>query len=85
MPHGKNNIGEFVNSGAAWDSILRCYYKRGAEHPADGIELWVPKFELRTDKRSFNKLLQALGVLRAFAGQAGCRAVLRVQAPAPHY
>ena len=34
MPHGKNNIGEFVSSGAAWDSMLRCYYKRGAEHPA---------------------------------------------------
>ena len=44
-------LDDFVQSGAAWDAILRCHMRMGTTRPKGGIELFVPQFELRSDDR----------------------------------
>lgn len=51
MSNNGVTLNDFVQSGAAWDVILRCHMRTGTTRPKGGIELFVPQFELRSDDR----------------------------------
>lgn len=59
-------LDDFVQSGAAWDAILRCRMRMGTTRPKGGIELFVPQFELRSDDRDLGGVLRSLGIEKAF-------------------
>ena len=48
MSNNGATLDDFVQSGAAWDAILRCHMRMGTTRPKGGIELFVPQFELRS-------------------------------------
>lgn len=60
-------LDDFVQSGAAWDAILRCHMRMGTTRPKGGIELFVPQFELRSDDRDLGGMLRSLGIEKIFS------------------
>lgn len=66
MSNNGATLDDFVQSGAAWDAILRCRMRMGTTRPKGGIELFVPQFELRSDDRDLGGVLRSLGIEKAF-------------------
>ncbi len=67
MPRAGASFDDFVAGSGAWDAISRCHGRVGTVCPDGGIELLVPKIELRSDGRSLTDALRAMGIRKAFA------------------
>lgn len=67
MSNDGATLDDFVQSGAAWNAISRCYMRMGTTCPKGGIELFMPQFELRSDDRDLGGMLRSLGIEKAFS------------------
>lgn len=66
MPKDPDTLDAFVHNGDAWDLILRCQHNQGTSHPSGGINLRVPKFDLKADGTELSQFLRDIGIQRAF-------------------